>query len=263
MKLIRRAVVLLSSLLLLAGCAAAPKETAQVKDFNSGIKGQVIVANEGAASGAFVYAYDSTYNDMRVPTKNISAPCGEDGSYTLKLPPGKYYIVARRRVTGDPKGYLVKGDYEGKYVENPVVVEQGGYADVNISIAKLEGAFLLAPYLADKGNTGITGKVYNEDGSPAKGAYVLLYTDKEMIGLPLYLSKPTGKDGSYSIYLPKAGAYYVAARLKYGGIPRKGEPYGTYDKTADHLVAVGENEVITEVDVKLGPFPLDLAKPAK
>lgn len=227
---------------------------------NSGIEGQIMVANEGAAEGAFVYAYDSSYNDMRVPTKLISGPAGPDGSYRLDLAPGTYYIVARKRVSGDPKGYLVKGDYEGKYMENPVVVKSGAYTEANMSVSKLEGSFLLAPYISEDMEAGIKGMVFTEAGKPASGAYVMVYTDKEMIGLPAHLSKPTGADGEYAIPLAP-GTYYVASRLKYGGLPRLGEPYGTYDMNTEHMVVVGEKEIITGVDVKLSPFPKDLTKP--
>jgi hypothetical protein len=259
-KKIAEALVILSVFIAFAGCAQE-RMNAKATEADSGIKGQVMVENEGAAAGVFVYAYDSPFNDLRVPTKLISGPTAADGTYTLRLPPGAYHIVARKRTSGDPKGYLVKGDYEGKYPQNPVSVKPGSYTNVNISISRLEGAFLLAPYLPAKGEMGISGKVYDEGGSPAAGAYVLLYSDKEMIGLPTYLSKPTNKDGEYAVYLPKPGTYFVAARLKYGGIPRKGEPYGTYEKDPEHKVTVGEKEVITGVDIKLGPFPHDLTKP--
>jgi len=266
MKKIFHAVVLSSSLVLVLvlafGCAQTKSEVVS-KEFDSGIKGQVFYTNQGAAEGVFVYAYDSPYNDLRVPTKYISAPTAEDGSYTLKLPPGSYYIVARKRTTGDPRGYLVKGDYEGKYPSNPVTVTPGTYAAVKISIEQLMGAFLAAPYLPDEGNMGISGKVYDDKGKPVPGAYVMLYTDKEMVGMPALLSKPTGKDGGYTVFLQKPGTYYVAARIKFGGLPRKSEPYGMYDKDPDHKVTLGDKEVVTGVDVMLTPFPFDLAKPIK
>ena len=99
-------------------------------------------------------------------------------------------------------------------------------------------------------------------GKPAAGAYVLVYTDKEMIGLPKFLSKPTNKDGEYTVFLTKPGTYYVSARIKYGGLPRKGEPYATYDKDPEHKVEIVDKQIITGVDMKLSPFPTDLTKPA-
>ena len=257
-----RAMVAASALALLvaAGCAQTGGNV-KGQELNSGIKGQVLIENEGAAPDVFVYAYDSGYNDLRVPTKLISEPTAKDGSYTLRLVPGSYFIVARKRTSGDPKGYLVKGDYEGKYPGNPVTVRPGEYATVNLSIAKLAGNFLLAPYLPTEGDMGISGKVYGLDGKPLAGAFVLLYKDKEMIGLPAYLSKPTNKDGEFSLYITQPGTYYVAARIKYGGLPKKGEPYGMYEKDPEHKVVINHKEQISGVDIKLSPFPLDLATP--
>jgi hypothetical protein len=260
MKISVGALLLLLAVSFTCGCAG-PGATTTPQSLDSGIKGQVLIENEGAAAGVFVYAYDSPFNDMRVPTKLISEPTAKDGTYTLKLAPGTYYIVARKRTSGDPKGYLVKGDYEGKYPQNPVTVKTGEFSTVNISIAMLSGNFLLAPYLPDTGNMGISGKVTDESGKPAAGAYVLIYTDKEMIGLPKYLSKPTNKDGEYSVFLPEPGTYFVAARIKYGGLPRKGEPYATYDLDPDHKVVVTDKTIITGVDMKLSPFPKDLTSP--
>jgi 5-hydroxyisourate hydrolase-like protein (transthyretin family) len=243
------------------GCAHTSAPATGQQEPSSGIKGQVLIESKGAAEGVYVYAYDSPYNDMRVPTKLISKPTAKDGTYMLPLAPGTYYIVARRRVSGDPKGYLVKGDYEGKYPGNPITVRPDAWSTVNVSIAMLAGNFLLAPYIPAEGGMGISGKVYDEAGKPAEGAFVMLYKDKEMIGLPNYLSKATNKDGEFYVYLPNPGVYYVAARLKYGGLPRKGEPYGTFDKDPEHKVTVNDKETVTGIDIKLGPFPFDLAKP--
>jgi len=242
------------------GCAGGDKAV-KSEPVDSGIEGQVLVKNKGAAEGAYVYAYDSPFNDMRVPTKLISDKTKPNGSYRLDLAPGVYYIVARRHAGDeDPRGYLQKGDYEGEYRYNPVTVSAGKYEEVNLSISPLEGAFLMAPYRAEESDTGITGTVYGMDGKPAGGAYVMVYTGEELIGQPQYLSRPSGEDGAYNVPLPP-GPYYIAARLKYGGLPKKDEPYGTYDANKAHKVVVGEKEVITGVDVKLAPFPHDLAKP--
>lgn len=247
-------------LLFAVGCAQTGSSVKQQYQY-SGIKGQVLVENEGAAPAVFVYAYESGYNDLRVPTKLISEPTAKDGSYTLRLAPGSYYIVARKRISGDPKGYLVKGDYEGKYPGNPVTVRPGEFATVNLSIAMLAGNFLLAPYIPDEGDMGISGKVYGLDGKPVAGAFVLLYKDKEMVGLPAFLSKPTNKAGEFSMYVPKPGTYYVAARIKYGGLPKKDEPYGMYEKDPEHKVTINHKEQVSGVDISLSPFPFDLAKP--
>jgi len=260
MKILTKAASVLIAILMFYGCSEMQRK-ADTNPVNSGVRGQVIMENQGAAPDVFVYAYESGFNDLRVPTKWISAPTAADGTYVLNLPPGSYYIVARKRSSGDPKGYLVKGDYEGKNPTNPVAVKQGEFTTVNMSISMLSGNFLLAPYLPAEGEMGISGNVRDTAGKPMPGAFVLLYADREMVGLPAFLSKPTGKDGEYRLFVTKPGIYYVAARIKYGGLPRKGEPYGTYDKDTEHKVQINPKVVMNGVDINLGPFPFDLAKP--
>lgn len=229
----------------------------------SGIKGRVLVEGKDSAAGVYVYAYDSPNNDMRVPTRMISDPTAQDGSYTLGLAPGTYHVIARKRVSGSPRGYLSKGDFEGEYAGNPVTVKPGEFATVDLSVAALPGKFLLAPYANLKGDMGITGKVLKEDGKPVAGAYVMAYTRKDRMGRPAFLSKPTNQDGEYAIYPTRPGTYYVAARTDYGDLPKKGEPYGTYDKDPEHKIEVKEKTVLTGIDVTMKKFTRDLTKCAE
>ena len=229
----------------------------------SGIKGHVLLGGKDAVAGVYVYAYDSPNNDMRLPTQLISAPTTQDGAYTLNLVPGTYHIVARKRVSGSPRGYLSKGDLEGQYPGNPVIVKTGEFATVDLPVAMLPGKFLLAPYANRKGDMGITGKVVKEDGKPVSGAYVMVYTRKDRMGRPAFLSKPTNQDGEYAVYPTEPGTYYVAARTDYGDLPRKGEPYGTYDKDPEHKVELKEKTVLTGIDIRMSRFTRDLTKCAE
>lgn len=230
---------------------------------DTGIKGRVFMQDKDPATGVYVYAYDSPENDMRLPSKLISLPSAKDGAYTLPLAPGSYYIVARKRASGSPRGYLSSGDSEGEYPGNPVTVRAGEFTTIDLSVAPLPGKFLLAPYANLKGDMGITGKVLREDGKPFAGAYVMVYTRKDRIGRPAFLSRPTNKDGEYAIYPTKPGTYYIAARADYGDLPKKGEPYGTYDKNPEHKVELKEKTVLTGIDVTLKKFTRDLTKCAE
>ncbi len=242
-----------------AGVRAASAEPPSV----SGIRGHVLLGGKDAVAGVYVYAYDSPNSDMRVPTRLISAPTTQDGAYTLNLAAGTYHIIARKRVSGSPRGYLSKGDFEGEYPGNPVTVKAGEFATVDLSVATLPGKFLLAPYANLKGDMGITGKVVKKDGKPVPGAYVMVYTRKDRMGRPAFLSKPTNQDGEYAIYPTQPGTYYVAARTDYGDLPRKGEPYGTYDKDPEHKVELKEKTVLTGIDITMSRFTRDLTKCAE
>ncbi len=229
----------------------------------SGIRGKVLIEGGDSAAGAFVYVYDSPANDMRMPSRLISPPAAADGSYALPLAPGSYYLVARKRASGSPRGYLSKGDFEGQYAGNPVIVKPGEFTTVDLSVAMVPGKFLLAPYANVKGDMGISGTVTTEDGRPYAGAYVMVYTRRDRVGRPAFLAGPTGKDGSYAIYPTKPGTYYIAARGDYGDLPKKGEPYGTYDKDPVHKVDLTEKTVLTGIDITLKAFTRDLTKCAE
>ncbi len=229
----------------------------------SGIRGKVLIEGGDSAAGAFVYVYDSPTNDMRMPSRVISPPAAADGSYALPLAPGSYYLVARKRASGSPRGYLSKGDFEGQYKGNPVTVKPGEFTTVDLTVALLPGRFLLAPYANLKGDMGICGTVTTEDGKPYAGAYVMVYTRRDRIGRPAFLAGPTGKDGTYAVYPAKPGTYYIAARGDYGDLPKKGEPYGTYDKDPVHKVELKEKTVLTDIDITLKAFTRDLTKCAE
>lgn len=257
----RRMLLALALVPLLAAVFGNPGTAAEPAPV-SGIKGTVLTGKEPAA-GVYVYAYDSANADMRMPTRLVSAATGADGAYTLELAPGSYRIVARKRLSGSPRGYLSKGDLEGEFAGNPVTVKPGDFTAVDLTVAALPGKFLLAPYANQKGDMGITGKVLKEDGKPVAGAYVMAYTRKDRMGRPAVISRPTNQDGEYAIYPTEPGTYYVAARTDYGDLPKKGEPYGTYDKDPDHKVELKEKSVLTGIDVTMKKFTRDLTKCAE
>jgi hypothetical protein len=261
-----KAAIIASTLAVVFACGCAGSQSAGIKPSSaplaSGIKGQVLLKGK-AVEGVYVYAYTSPQNDLRLPTKLISDPTGADGGYSLDLVPGTYYIVARKRVSGEATGYLTAGDFEGKCKVNPVMVRPGEFSPVDLAITQMPGKFLLAPYAHQRGDIGLKGKVVKEDGQPVSDAFVMVYTKRDRIGRPTYLSKPTNENGEYVIYLNKPGTYYVAARSVYGDLPRKGEAYGTYDANPDHKVEIADDTIINGIDVTMKKFTRDLTKCAE
>ena len=78
------------------------------------------------------------------------------------------------------------------------------------------------------GQTRISGTIFDREGKPLAGLRALLYTDEAMLNRPLYVSAPTGPDGTFQLSFPDGGAYYLAARSSLGGTPVPGELYGRY-----------------------------------
>ena len=107
---------LISFLLLgaLLACAPASQYQASYIDGSgsSGVTGKAFLQKDGQPlSGAYVNIYPSHAPNLLGPSSYISSPTTTDGSYKLEVPPGSYYIVARKRASGLATGAISPGDY--------------------------------------------------------------------------------------------------------------------------------------------------------
>ena len=145
-----------------------------------------------------------------------------DGSFTMLLPPGEYYLLAEVDLDGD--GKYSAGDGLGAYgtddlTERPpqkLELKAGSNPEVRIEISAVftkdgqlvslkrpQEAELPQPMLS-----GITGRVI-WDGRKPKSALILV-SKSEDFSNPILFPVQLNEDGSYSIDLP-AGRYYVMA----------------------------------------------------
>ncbi|HLB25744.1 MAG TPA: hypothetical protein VJM83_05405, partial [Nitrospirota bacterium] len=169
------------------------------------------------------------------------------------LPPGKYFVVARKRASGSISGNLQKGDYYSREAYGPVQVREGKYERVDLKLVELTGNMLFNVFMDRGGGQGIRGVIKDRDGSPRPRAYAFAYRDPKMMGKPDYVSEWTREDGSYVIYVLEPGVYYVGARTGFMGVPRPDEPYGKHG-VGDHAVAVKQGEFSEGVDIILKRF---------
>ena len=182
----------------------------------------------------------------------MAEPTGADGRYITEIPPGKYYVVARKRMSGSIAGNLQRGDYVSRETGAPVEVRPGIYAKVDLTLAPMTGNMLFSAFGAS-GAQGVRGVVRGRDGKPFARAYAFAYKDARMTGKPDYVSEWTREDGSYVIYVQEPGVYHVGARTGFMGVPKPDEPYGKYGRT-DHSVKVPDGAFVDGVDVALGRF---------
>ncbi len=61
--------------------------------------------------GAFVNVYPDTISNLLGPSQFISSPTDGQGHYRIEVPPGVYYVVARKRLSGQSTGPLSPGDF--------------------------------------------------------------------------------------------------------------------------------------------------------
>ena len=151
MKNMNRSAVLAAAgfiaLFLLSGCAGTgtPAPSAEGSRYGSqGIRGALTVQGK-PIKDAYVYAYRSYSTNLLGPADFASNPSGADGSYTMDLVKGSYYLVARKRATGDNTGPLTVGDLYSINPSNPVTVKDGAFRTIDLDLVKMrDPMFFLA-----------------------------------------------------------------------------------------------------------------------
>lgn len=244
-------VLLYVAVLLLAGCAGG--------DFygmpEPGQVGGVLADADGRpVEGGVVYFYSDDARRFRGPAEYMAEPARPDGAYMTELPPGIYWAVARKRMSGSIAGNLEKGDYQSKEPYGPIEVSAGDHVTLDMTLDELTGNMLFSAFSGRGALQGIRGVITDRSGLPYHRAYAFAYKDPRMAGKPDYVSEWTREDGRFVIYVAEPGTYYVGARTGYMGVPRPDEPYGRYEESPDHSVTVGEGVFVEGVDVTLKRF---------
>jgi hypothetical protein len=196
---------------------------APVPGGGGGIAGQVLF--DGKPLGrAYVQVYSDTGTNFR-GMGLAAVPAGEDGRFRIKVPPGSYYVIARKRRGGGVYGPPGKDDYVGYYPGNPVTVRPGAFSSLLLEtttrVDLLEGIWPEEGV----GAGWFEGQVTEAAGKPAAGLYVLFYTDEAMTGTPSFVAGPTDAKGHFK-GRAAAGKYHLAARSNLGGPLEAGEWYG-------------------------------------
>jgi len=222
------------------------REGALVADADTGVSGQVVYAGQGAAR-TFVYVYSEEAGGLMGPSYGEAVQADDAGRFSIDLPAGRYFLVARKRAGGSRSGGLSPGDLNGIYPQNPVTVVRGQRQ----ALATFPLAAIDAEVQAERQSAGtftptdtaLTGQAVDADGRPVDGVYVFAYRDSRMVGKPVYISAPSDADGRFQLYLGSGGTYFIGARSAYGGPLEPGEWVGTYDGQADHSIQVTAGQV--------------------
>lgn len=258
----RDILLLVLATLLLGGCTSLTNKTVTptgdlwVENFvdaggQTGIKGMVYFKDGGQpVSAAFVNIYPDVISNLLGPSQFISAPTGADGSYMIDVPPGTYFVVARKRTSGSPTGPLSPGDYFSEHQRIVTRVIDGKMSLVNLGLAPMKAPMFFKKVTEVTSNTGVHGILTDTTGRPVPGGFAMAYTDAEMKRLPDYASSLTDSEGRFTIYLPTGGVYYLAGRIHAWDMPQEGEPFGQLDEP----LAVKDGEFIDNIRIELAPF---------
>lgn len=196
--------------------------------------GGVVTLDGEPIDGAVINVYLDPNEGFRGMGYYMSPPTGVDGRFRLKMEEGTYYVVARKRLSGNVAGPLQEGDYFGYLDTNPYVARKGVLAHVTIPMVKKTSDVSAGGH----GKTLVRGVVRDVEGNPVPNAYACLYKEPEMLNRPAYVSKPTGPDGAFSVEAPVGGRYYLGARDTIGGPVEPGQLWGRYNGSEDHSVKV-------------------------
>ena len=243
-----------------AGICASKK----TKVKKSGVWGRILMDKTGEpVEKAYVYAYTGAPRlraaEMGIIgiTDWVSHGSAADGSFKLDLPPGDYYIVARKRASGANYGPLSKGDwYDHSKATLVTHIRKGHYTECNFVLIELtEPLFFQGLTQKDREtDTGIRGRLLDENGKHVPGTFVMGYKDDDMYRLPDFASTLTDDEGNYTLYLPAGGRYWLAGRFFAMKVPVQGEPFARYEGSDDHSVVVKEGTFLEGINMTLHPY---------
>ncbi len=168
------------------------------------LKGSVLDIEEKPVEGAEIFIYSSP--DVRRPADFMSARTDKEGRFSVGLPIGKYWAVARLRKGTERYGPLMPGD---KHSGEPVEIElmpnkefEKDFVVTDIREAVRNKPKTSVDYIK------IKGRILDKNGSPVKMVYAIANKNKVITELPDYLSAWTDDEGYYTLYIPR-GKYYI------------------------------------------------------
>ena len=82
----------------------------------------------------------------------------------------------------------------------------------------------------------------------------MAYTSSDMKRIPEFTSAMTDSTGTFEIFVPEGGRYWLSARKNVRERPVSGEPYGLYDGTPDHSIEVPAGKFVEGVKITLGEY---------
>ena len=220
-----------------------PSEAAPQRDSFTGIHGGISYLDQ-PLERVYLYVYRSAKDAFKGPGYTI-VPV-EKGSFRLRLPPGEYYLLARKRAKGGRFGPIEVGDRFNYYYGNPVTIEPGVSREVRIEtitrLSMLEGEEITPVQ-------EIRGRIRAAAGVSTSGVRVFAYHDATMTGTPAFFSAPADPDGSFVPPIDLPGTYYLVARESFGGTAAPGEFYGRFGGEQGAPVTVREGATIEEVTI--------------
>ncbi len=236
---------------------SAPTTSVYADEYTAALEG-VVTVNDQPLAGAYVSLYLDVAEDLKGQGYRLSAPTDDAGFFAFDgLPESSYFLVARKRQSGERVGPLTEGDMLGVYAGNPLNLKAGKVTSVILPMVVRQPGQQGAAVPGRPSSIRLKGRVLDETGRPLAGLHVFAYRNP-VIGhqRPAALSPQTSADGRFELSFRETGTYYIGARQAYGDSPAPDELFGLYEGSADHGLQIrsGENAAI---EIRVTPISLD------
>ncbi len=198
-----------------------------------GVAGRVVGEDGPVAAGVAFYLDAAT--QFRGPGY-VEAQADEDGRFEVRLSPGRYWLVARRRRGPEAFGPLEVGDVFGFFPGNPVEVRPGERHEIRLPVVRVrKKSGWSGPSTL---RTRVAGTIRDAAGRPLPGFRAFLHGRPTLLGKPEFVSEPSGPDGAYVIWVDREGLYYLGARAEIGRAREERELIGAPPGLPDRALAV-------------------------
>jgi hypothetical protein len=201
-----------------------------------------------------VYAYRGYGTNLLGPADFASEATGRDGAYSIDLVEGAYYIVARKRAGGGNTGPIVTGDLYSVNPSNPVTVKKGRTSRLDLDLVLMRDPMFFQAQSRKKTKQGVRGVIVDAEGRPVSWVFAMAYTSNDMKRIPEFTSVMTDSSGTFELFLPRGGRYWLAARKNVRERPVSGEPYGLYAGSPDHSIEVPQGQFVEGVTIRLEKY---------
>jgi len=162
-----------------------------------------------AVKDAEIFIYDSA--TIRRPADFITPRTGSDGVFSIRLPRGKYWVVARVR-KGDKFGPLLPGD---RHSGEPAEIDLADDPEVRLdfTVADIREAAQNRPKTRED-YFRLSGRILDREGKPVANAYVFARNEAATEKVPSHISSWTDERGEYVLFLPQ-GKHFVQGALQF------------------------------------------------
>ena len=219
------------------------------------IRGEIDYQAEGSCRG-MVLLWSAEGRSAVAPERSNLVPDGVDEitaecHFEIKVPPGSYYLQSVvRQTAGFSLGPLRVGD---------LVFPSGGRLQVSgnagdqIHLGTLSTSRKFTGF-PEQVETGITGRLIDEKGTPIAGLTVLAFSDAGMVTGLYAVSPPSDDDGRFRLHLVGKAEVYLQAREEIGlGTPPMGSLVGVYGNKAAKQIKVEQGKLVERVEIVVVP----------